>query len=263
MKERVCSGQSEVITIVILTGVILAIAVVTLYFGGDLLNRTSSIGEFVSAQSSLISFANMISQRASVEGAAGSVVVPTKFGDLAITSTNIRIYFKGVTVLTQNILAYNGSTLNATIYYASYYASGTLVSGGVLEAGSRSVIYGGEGYNSTRYPVFVDVYYDYQSNRWVSTLNTTRVLYTQLLENKTVVYILFIEYSEDYRFRVDSTDSTLLKFYVREVSRETLPSGEVLEVYFNDVLAGRWGGSGQQITLIFSKMLVEASPIGG
>lgn len=256
-------GQSEVITIVILTGVILSIAIVTLYFGGDLLNRTGGVGEFVSAQSSFISFASLISQRASVEGAAGSVVVPTRLGDLAVTSTSVKIYFKGLTLVYPIISSYNGSYLNVTIYYANRYASGTLVTGTILKPGEEEVIYGDPGLNSTRYPITVRVSYDNVSSRWTVSLNTMKVLYSQLLENKTIVYLVLLKYSENYNARIDTTDSTLLRFYVEDVERQVLPTGETIEIYFDNQLAGRWGGAGQQVTLIISKILVETAPVGG
>lgn len=252
-------GQSEVLTIIILTGVLVVIAVTALYFGSDLLTSSSGTSEFVAAQSSLIAFSELLEQKVAIEGSAASISIPTSLGSLTVADSFGRIVFNVSGVSnpeTLSIAEINNSRIVKSIaYYAHGKARGALVNGTEISGDTIATV-------KEEGPIVITVAFNDQVDRWCVKLTTKpHYFIVETGEVKhSILHLILLNASSNYNELVSVSSSSTLKFYVEKLYRDVLPEGATLQVIVDGEVYGTYGGENEILTVIVSVARLSVLP---
>lgn len=249
-------GQSEVISVVIITGTIIAIAIVAMYFGGSMLTSSSSVGEFLAAQSNMITLAELLECKGSTPGAAGSTTFSTALGQLAVEPAYEVTFYITNPPPFLNVESLNGTITSVIKYYAHSGVSGRLLNGSTISPNTIAYL------KDSNSPVSVYVAYDTSAGRWCVCLET-RPYALATSSNHTIVYMTILRPTSSLGERVSSMQRSIVKFYIEDqIYRDDLPEGSTVTITINGETFGPYGGPNETITLIVTVARISIAPGG-
>jgi len=254
---KVKLGTSEVLSVIIITAAIMVISIVALYYTSSMLYTSTSSGEYINAQNGFIYLAEAIEGKASIEGVAGNVIVPTGQGYVSFRKTHFYVALNSSLSGISDIIDYDVCEI---IYYSGE-SGGSDIYGRALDPQTITYLKGDEHLIVNTTITRISLGYDDNVDKWYIKLDTGRVLVVKYgsdgVHNYYTIYIILIK---DVNIS-GVASSTRISFKIDHVSKYNILTSSdeecTLLVNYNGKSETMTFSGNSSITIVVSEMIVN------